>query len=117
MIVFQRVIEDHKGQLKLCTQTHCGVISDDTSQDSNCVLALVQKSLQLYKDGHEEVTEAYLRSDNVRGLATYTFKVFLMNESANFKLFMVFCSRQELITATRPLAGSGAFETKSPDYD
>ena len=76
MIVFQRVVEDHKGQLKLCTQTHCGVISDDTSQDSNCVLALVQKSLQLYKDGHEEVTEAYLRSDNVRGLATYTFKVF-----------------------------------------
>jgi hypothetical protein len=76
LIVFQRVIEDDEGQLKLCTQTHCGVISDDTSQDSECVLTLVRESLELYKMGHEEVTEAYLRSDNVRGLSKYNFKVF-----------------------------------------
>ena len=38
--------------------------ADDSKQDSDTVLALIKRSLQLYKQGHPEVKRVYIRSDN-----------------------------------------------------
>ena len=38
--------------------------ADDSKQDSDTVLALIKRSLELYKKGHPEVKRVYIRSDN-----------------------------------------------------
>lgn len=64
MNIFNRVIEGDNGSSKLATQAHACVLSDESKQDSECVLALIKKSLELYKLGHPEVKEIFIRSDN-----------------------------------------------------
>ena len=38
--------------------------ADDSKQDSDTVLGLIKRSLEIYKKGHPEVKRVYIRSDN-----------------------------------------------------
>ena len=74
MNIFNRVIQGDDGTSKLATQAHACVLSDESKQDSECVLALIKKSLELYKLGHPEVKEVFIRSDN--GMCFWSFQLF-----------------------------------------
>ena len=64
LTVFQRCLAMESNKAFMETNVHCSVLNDKSPQDTNCVLAMLMASLELYKKSFPEVTEVYLRSDN-----------------------------------------------------
>ena len=50
---------------------------DDSKQDSDCVLALIRRSLELYARGFPQVNECFIRSDNGNLVFIISTKEFL----------------------------------------
>lgn len=46
------------------TQVHDCILSDESLQDSNSVLAILRSSLELFKKMNPQIKEIYIRSDN-----------------------------------------------------
>ena len=58
--VYQRCVSDGD-KASLATQCHTAILNDDSLQDADSVIAIIKSSLELYKQGHEQITEVYIR--------------------------------------------------------
>ena len=68
--VFQRCIPNGDKAV-LATQCHTAILSDDSLQDADSVIAIIKSSLELFKRGHAEISEVFLRSDNAGEHGTF----------------------------------------------
>ena len=62
--VYVRAIKDGE-KAYLATQCHASIVNDKSLQDADTVLAILKESLTLFKKGHSDITEVFIRSDNV----------------------------------------------------
>ena len=66
ILVYQQALRTVSDEDKavMATQCHTAIISDNSLQDADTVLAILRESLILYKKGHPQITEIWIRSDN-----------------------------------------------------
>ena len=46
------------------SQVFCGIVGDDSLQNSETVLAILKNDIEHYKKAHPSVTKLHIRSDN-----------------------------------------------------